>query len=200
MIPKRQNIGFTKGSMLRHLKQPKQIPPSNMLRQNTRINRISDAEGLRLAYQQPNHIYIKDNRMYIAGSKSPKDWVDNVAFIPTKLTPFHNIYQSANSELQSNPQVDELVGHSAGGSVLLELEKQYPNRFQKSRSYAAPVLSPFGNEKLDDNHLRFRTAFDPVAILDNSAITVKKPSINPFKTHSYENFGDMGKETGVQIM
>ena len=153
-----------------------------MLRQNTRINHISDAEGLRMAYQQPNHIYIKDNRMYIAGSKSPKDWVDNVAFIPAQLTQFHNIYQSAHTELQNNPQVNELIGHSAGGSVLLELEKQYPNRFQKSRSYAAPVFSPLGNENLDQHHLRFRTLGDPVAILDDSAITVKKPTINPFNS------------------
>ena len=40
MIPKRQNIGFTKGSMLRHLKQPNQIPKSNLMKPSTRISNI----------------------------------------------------------------------------------------------------------------------------------------------------------------
>ena len=199
MIPKRQNLGFTRGDIIRTLKQPKQTQAA-YISKPMYVNHLSDREGLKQAYLRPDHIFINNNRMYIAGSKSPSDWVDNVAFIPTQLTQFHNIYKSANNQLQNNPQVTELIGHSAGGSVLLELEKQYPDRFQKSRSYGAPVFSPLGKEKLDENHLRFRTIGDPVAVLDNSAITINKKSINPFTNHSYENFGDIGKETGKQIM
>ena len=199
MILKRQNMQKTKGDILRQLKQPKKVPLTRIY--NVTIpEALSDKEGLKLAYQQPNHIYINNNKMFIAGSKNLQDWVDNVAFIPPQLTTYHNIYKSANDTLMLNPQVNEAIGHSAGGAVLLELEKQYPKRFDKTRSYSAPVFSPLGFERLDENHLRFRTTLDPVAMLDNSAITINKNSINPFSNHSFENYGDTGKQTGYQII
>ena len=200
MILKRQNMGTTRGDIIRNLKQPNQIPEAFPKITRQSLNQISDAEGLKKAYQQPNHIYIDKHKMFIAGSKSIRDWVDNAAFIPPSLTTYHNIYQSANDSLKQNPQVNEIIGHSAGGAVLLELEKQYPNRFNKTRTYSAPVFNPFGNEALNENRLRFRTTFDPVAAFDNNAITINKNSLNPFTNHSYENYFDTGKDTGYQII
>jgi hypothetical protein len=212
MILKRQKITTPKGDILGHLQQPKQIPEALALKESQKSlpmntifksnfsnNQLSDREGLKIAYEQGNHIYINNNKMFIAGSKSFQDWRDNL-LIPPTLTTYHNIYQSAHDELTKNAQVNEIIGHSAGGAVVLELEKQYPNRFNKTRTYSAPVFSPLGYERLDQNHLRFRTQNDPIAVLDNSAITINKNTINPFVNHSYENYGDMGKDTGVQII
>lgn len=190
MIFKRRNIGYSRGDILRSLKQPS--PTATQFKMEPVVQHISDQEGLRKAYEQPNHIYIDKNRMYIAGSKSVQDWIDNALFIPTNTTVFHNIYRSASEELQKNPQITEVIGHSAGGSAVLELEKQYGDRIKKSRTYAAPVVSLFGNEPIDEKHLRMRTFLDPVAILDNSALTVNKNTINPFANHSFDNFGNIG--------
>ena len=193
MLSKR-NIGGTRGDIIRYLKQPQKVQPRTAINPFNRISQLSDAEGLRRAYQQPNHIYINNNRMYVAGSKSIEDWKDNL-LIPPQLTEHHNIYRSALEELKDNQNVTELVGHSAGSSAVLELDKKYPDRIQKSRTYGAPVIS-FGDEKMDDRHLRFKAPFDPVAILDNAAITVNKHTINPFANHSFEDFGDIGREIG----
>ncbi len=225
MILKRQNINRSRGDIIRQLKQPPQISTNVIFKSEARAlrergisnnpslkqsfssgnlsnfsnNQLSDREGLKLAYQQGNHIYINNNKMFIAGSKSFQDWRDNL-LIPPTLTTYHNIYQSAHDELMKNAQVNEIIGHSAGGAVVLELEKQYPNRFNKTRTYSAPVFSPLGFERLDQNHLRFRTTGDPIAVFDNSAITINKNSINPFSNHSFENYGDTGKQTGYQII
>ena len=182
-------MNFTRGGFIGSLKQPKTIPPTSTYR--TLPTGLSDRDGLRLAYQQPDHVYIQENKMYIAGSKTATDWVHNVAFIPTQQTQYHNIYKSAFDQLKKNPQVNELIGHSAGGAVLLELQKQYPNRFDKTRSYSAPVFNPLGSGQLNENHLRFRTIGDPVAMLDNGAITMNKNILNPFITHSFTNYGEI---------
>jgi hypothetical protein len=191
MLSKRK-IGRSRGDVIRYLKQPTQVQPRTAINPFNRVSQLSDAEGLRRAYQQPNHIYINNNRMYIAGSKSLEDWKDNL-LIPPQLTEHHNIYRSALEELKDNQNVTELVGHSAGGAAVLELDKRYPDRIQKTRTYGAPVIS-FGNEQLDERHLRFRAPFDPVAMFDNAATTINKHTINPFANHSYEDFGDIGKE------
>ena len=47
--------------------------------------------------------------------------------------------------LKDNPQVKQVVGHSLGGAVALELQKQFPDL--KSRTYGAPVFEPSGVER-----------------------------------------------------
>ncbi|MFM7989252.1 MAG: hypothetical protein ACKPKO_59055, partial [Candidatus Fonsibacter sp.] len=47
-------------------------------------------------------------------------------------------YINAEKALKSDPNIDRVVGHSLGGVVSLELQKNYPG--QKSRTYGAPVL------------------------------------------------------------
>ena len=115
------------------------------------FHNIADNEGLRRAYIQPNRIYVNGNRMYVAGttwtddnnvSKPPlytmilkglfpgmipdnfslNDAVDDLK-IPTFQTKNIQRYKDAEQVLKENPNVNTLVGHSMGSSVILELNK-----------------------------------------------------------------------------
>ena len=81
--------------------------------------------------------------------------------------------------LKDNPQITNVVSHSLGGSVALELAQNYPEKHLFTTTYGAPVVSSslqYGN--------RFRAFGDPVSMFDNGAITIMPNSINP---HSYDN-------------
>ena len=67
-----------------------------------------------------------------------------------------------------------VVGHSAGGSATLELEKNFPDRKITTVTYNAPVFArrnPFANIFNDDDSkdyskpLRFTSAWDPLVCL-----------------------------------
>ena len=99
--------------------------------------------------------------------------------IPLGLTKYSQRYQEADKMLKDNPQITDVVGHSLGGSVSLELAKNYPEKHLFTTTYGAPVFSDsmqYGN--------RFRAFGDPVSMFDNGAITKMPNSINP---HSYDN-------------
>lgn len=168
---------------------------------------LSDAEGLRKAYASPDKIFVDGNRMYVAGTTpSPlgsdlqttvkntseflQDWRDNIQKLPWNLTKSTKRYRQAYNALMKNPQVTTIIGHSLGAAVTNELGVSSGSRY-KTRSYAAPVFR--WDLPNDDDHLRFRTEGDPVAIMDRWAITVRKDSWNPLSLHSYWNFGDIGR-------
>ena len=67
--------------------------------------------------------------------------------------------------LKENPQVTHVVGHSLGGSVALQLEKDYSNQIKTSRTYGAPVLDAWKG----GNPESYRHYADPVSILDRSS-------------------------------
>ena len=127
---------------------------------------LSDAEGLRRAYNEPNRIYVDNtnNRMYVAGttwtddreniSKPPfytmllkglfpqtipdnfslNDAIDDLK-IPAFKTQDIQRYKEANEVLTNHPNITELVGHSMGGSVILQLNSAYNNKFT-TRTYS----------------------------------------------------------------
>ena len=73
-----------------------------------------------------------------------------------------------------------MVGHSAGGSAALELERQYPNI--TPITYNSPVFARANPESYinpDNLPLRFTSGFDPVSMFDyDSRVTYKAPDIN----------------------
>ena len=101
-------------------------------------NEISDSEGLSRAYKQPDKLYINNNKLYIAGTSNLRDVIDDT-LIPFKLTRFSQRYKDADKILENNRDIDTLVGHSLAGSVALELNKNYNNKFT-TRTYSAPVF------------------------------------------------------------
>ena len=111
-------------------------------------------------------------------------------------------YKNAENILRNNSQVDTWIGHSAGGTTVLELNKNYNNKY-KTRTYSAPVFDIFKNNSVNDNNLRFKTQGDVVATFDKNAIPVDNGAINPLSLHAYGNYGDLGKSTkgiNYQIM
>ena len=103
---------------------------------------ISDTEGLRRAYEQGDY-HIRGNTMYIASSHTMQDWYDDV----TKARFWGDLrdsarYTAAEKALREHPEVTNVVGHTLGGSVALELQKG--RKSLKSRTYGAPVFDPLG--------------------------------------------------------
>ena len=83
-----------------------------------------------------------------------------------------------------------MVGHSLGGSVSLELQKNYPDRKLKSRTYGAPVMDLLGSES--ENVDRYRNGFDPVSVFDRGAKKSIKWNVldSGSLTHDYSNIAD----------
>ena len=154
---------------------------------------ITDTEGLERAYQQGD-AYAHGDTLYVAGSWTGKDWYDDLTKVPF-WGDLKNAtrYQQADKALMANPNIKNVVGHSLGGSVALELQKNHPNL--QSRTYGAPVWDPFGEDNKRKGFSgqvdRYRNLGDPFSIFDGSA----KNSIkwNPFNsaslTHDYSNIG-----------
>ena len=156
--------------------------------QNTEYitDEITDAQGLERAYADGNY-YIHGDTMYIAGSHNLQDWYDDFTKIPVWGDLRNSArYQASRSALMENPQVKTVIGHSLGGSVALELDKN-DKHITSSRTYGAPMWNPLGSEsnKVD----RYRNWLDPVSMFDRSA--VKSVKWNTFEasslTHDYSN-------------
>ena len=134
--------------------------------------------------------------MYVAGSHTKKDWYDDVTKVPSIWGDLRQStrYQAVEKALQENPQVNRVIGHSLGGSVALQLEKDYSNQIKTSRTYGAPVLDAWKG----GNPERYRHYADPVSILDRSAhMSVKlKPTSSMSLTHDYSELA--GKFTSTE--
>ncbi len=83
-----------------------------------------------------------------------------------------------------------MVGHSLGGSVSLELQKNHPNIIKKSRTYGAPVMDLLGSAAETVNI--YRNWFDPVSIVDRGAKKSIKWNLldSGSLKHDYSNIGE----------
>ena len=64
-------------------------------------------------------------------------------------------YKAGREALLSHDKVDLGEGHSLGGSVVLQLQRDFPNRFKKTVTYGAPVWDPLGMQKRGRTRKRF---------------------------------------------
>jgi hypothetical protein len=160
---------------------------------NLRYDGITDSEGLRKAYAQGDY-YIHGKTMFIAGSHTQRDWFDDVTKIPVwgDLKNSER-YQKVQTKFEEQDQIDTVVGHSLGGSVALELQKNYTDRKLKSRTYGAPVMDLLGSEA--ENVDRYRNWLDPVSIFDRGAKKSVKWNVldSGSLTHDYSNIADLVK-------
>lgn len=136
---------------------------------------VEDKAGLDEAYGTSEGVTTKGDTLYIAGTKSFGDALDDLA-IPLGMTNTTARHRDASRVLAANPQLTRVVGHSLGGAVALQLQKEKPEL--QTTTYGAPVAST------DSSSERFREAGDPVAALDFGATTTGPSSWNP---HSYTN-------------
>ena len=99
-----------------------------------------------------------------------------------------------------------LEGHSLGGAVALQLEKDFPNRITKTVTYGAPVWDPFGRQKKEigqENVLRFSNKGDIVSAFDNSALKTSHPDpfgYVPSLWHDLHNQEQPGGRLGGEVV
>jgi pimeloyl-ACP methyl ester carboxylesterase len=167
----------------------------------TKIPVLSDEEGLSKAYDQPNKIYINNHKMYIAGTSNWQDVWDDLK-IPFNLTRYSQRYEDAEKLLKEHPEVDSLISHSLGGAVALELNKNYPDKYDTT-TYGSPTVD-LGDKK----GKRFRHPLDPISALDFGTYNVPvnvdqlldirnlpmREFLDPLKNHSYTGYGNQGKD------
>ena len=136
-------------------------------------------DGIRQAYQKPEGYHIDRNKLYIAGTRNINDVMDWYK-IPMGTFSSSHIYKNIEPIFKNNPNIDYVVGHSAGGSAALELEKTYPSRNITSITYNAPVFERADpNKILNENQrpMRFAISGDPVSAFDmNAQTTFKAPN------------------------
>ena len=127
--------------------------------------------------------------LYVKGSVTPTDWVDDGRYIPFGATDQSERCQQAmdayNELKGQGKDVQRIVGHSLGGAVALTMQKNL--KIPESRTFGAPVMdfNPFGHAE------RYRHPTDIVSILDRGATWGPWSGVNPFSSHSYSGFGSL---------
>jgi hypothetical protein len=171
-----------------------------------RDNIKTDAEGMDRAYAQGD-VYGEGNKEYVAGSHTMTDWFDDFTkipqwqYVPAGLNPIVDVmntwwgrevfgtgdlrqserYKRAMDYLVAHPEVTFLDGHSLGGAVVLQLQKDFPERNLKTFTQGAPVFDPLGTQKAEigaQNVMRVSNKGDIVSFFDNSAKKTNHP--DPF--------------------
>jgi hypothetical protein len=169
-----------KNKVQNYMLSPKHQPSAKAYKRAslTVIDKITDKEGLHKAYAATDKLYSNGETLYIAGTSSMRDVWDDLK-IPFHLTSKSDRYQHASKLLEKNTNIKQLVGHSLGGSVALELQKNMEKRNFKTNTYGAPVLSFTPAEN------RYRNVGDPVSMLDWGSKSSLNIGLNP---HTYDNF------------
>ena len=134
---------------------------------------MDDKTGLDEAYNTDEGTFTKGDTLYIAGTKSFGDVLDDLA-IPLGMTNTTARHRDAALVLSANPRIKRVVGHSLGGAVALQLQKENPKL--QAVTYGAPAFSLSGSTE------RYRELGDPVAALDFGAISSLPAGWNP---HAY---------------
>ena len=152
-----------------------------------------DENGLNLAYANPQGTYYDPatRTEYVKGSTTATDWWDDVSKIPFGDTARSERYGQAMDAYKdlttSGKPVERIVGHSLGGAVALEMQKNLAKKGHNvdTRTFGAPVLDPRFYEKSE----RYRHPMDPVSIFDRGATWGK---FKPY-SHSYTDYEDFDK-------
>ena len=141
--------------------------------------------GLDKAYASENATYIKNDTMYIAGTRNLRDVYDDITKLPFGLTKYSNRYKQADDVLKDNPNVTKLVGHSLSSAVSDELRKAHPDR---NLEIKAMYGSPFVQMSGEKHENRFRHRGDFISMFDHGSKTVDLGLVAPLKAHGYDNY------------
>ena len=159
--------------------------------------RIDDVKGLDIAYRKNDGLFVDNNTLYISGTggkagfgSKVNDVISDIFLIPTHNVQFSEKYQDVMRELEKNPQLTRLVGHSLGSSVVQEINNRHNQKYITT-VYGSPFVS-FGNEKVDPRALRLKNRNDPIAVFDRNAIAVDKGTSNPIDAHHVDNMTTQG--------
>ena len=163
---------------------------------------LTDTQGLRLAYESPDRIYRNGSQLYIAGTKDPVDFYDDLK-LPFYQTRNTKRYKDVDKFIQGDAiEIDgkkhygitDIISHSLGSAVGQQINNDYDNIF-RSRSYGSPFVSGQRPDETGTN-LRIRKAGDPVSALDNATINLNRSSLNPLDNHSYADIANVSNKAG----
>ena len=163
---------------------------------------LTDTQGLRLAYENPEGIYQNGSILYIAGTKSGRDVYDDLK-LPLYQTQQTKRYKDVDKFIKDGTiEVDgkkltgitDIISHSLGSAVSQQINNDYGNIF-RSRSYGSPFVSGQRPEDTGTN-LRIRKAGDVVSIFDKGSITLNKGTLDPLQNHSYQDIGNVHNKPG----
>ena len=163
---------------------------------------LTDTQGLRLAYENPEGIYQNGSILYIAGTKSGRDVYDDLK-LPLHQTQQTKRYKDVDKFIKDGTiEVDgkkltgitDIISHSLGSAVGQQINNDYGNIF-RSRSYGSPFVSEQRPEDTGTN-LRIRKAGDVVSMFDKGSITLDKSTLNPLQNHSYQDIGNVHNKPG----
>jgi hypothetical protein len=133
-----------------------------------------DEYGLQKAYENTpttgTYYDEKTRTLYIRGSQTKRDWIDNFTRLPNwgeshDIEMYHKAEDAYNKLIMEGKPVDRVVGHSLGGAMALQLQKD--KDIPLSRTFGAPVLDIGLNHK--NLAERYRHPADPVSILDTKS-------------------------------
>ena len=161
-------------------------------------NYIDDVEGLKTAYANNTGLFRSGNTLYISGTggksgigNKVNDIFSDIFLIPTHNLQFSDKYRDVMNELEKNPDVTRLVGHSLGSSVLQEINNRNNQKYITT-TYNAPFIA-FGNRGgKNPHHLRFSNRGDVISALDRDAIKIETGTNNPIEAHRFHNFETQG--------
>ena len=144
-------------------------------------------------------IFVKGNKMYVGGTSSAKDWQQNLTHLKAGGIRDMERYKEARKALLENPQVDTLLGHSMGGSVVLELNKEFKDRNYQTDAPVISLIAPiFGLDKPTEQHKQSRKTGDIVSSLDNAAMNYNADSFNPIKNHDINQLSNIDESIPEQ--
>ena len=173
---------------------------------------LTDTQGLRLAYENPEGIYQNGFILYIAGTKSGRDVYDDLK-LPLYQTQQTKRYKDVDKFIRDGTiEVDgkkltgitDIISHSLGSAVGQQINNDYGNIF-KSRSYGSPFVSGQRPEDTGTN-LTIRKAGDVVSMFDKGSITLNTGTLDassssrgyrdPLQNHSYQDIGNVHNKAG----
>ena len=161
-------------------------------------NYIDDVEGLKTAYANNTGMFKSGNTLYISGTGGKSgigakinDVFSDIFLIPTNNLQFSDKYRDVVNELEKNPDITRLVGHSLSGSVIQEINNRNNQKYITT-TYNAPFVAFGDRGGKNPHHLRFRNQNDVISILDRDAIQIESGTTNPVKAHKIDNFKTQG--------
>ena len=163
---------------------------------------LTDTQGLKLAYENPEGIFQNGSILYIAGTKDPIDFYDDLK-LPLYQTRNTKRYKDVDKFIKDGTiEVDgkkltgisDIILHSFGSAVGQQIHNDYGNIF-RSRSYGSPFVSGQRPEDTGTS-LRIRKAGDPVSMFDGGSLTLNRSSLNPLDNHSYADIANVHNKAG----
>jgi len=161
------------------------------------IKRISDAEGLTIAYKTPSGQYIYGDTLFLSGTRNMRDVYDDITKVPTFSVNRSQKYIDTENLINSSAGggIKSIVAHSLGGRVAQTLKNNYPNRDFKVTTYASPDISINNTSDVT----RYRNEGDYISILDRSAKIIGSSS-KPLTAHSFANSPNTSVDTGGWVI